>query len=179
MQGKPWEQALKTALTVVAVVATVLALYVQIFEVRSRQEEARLAALRLDAALAGSRSRLKAEIVAELRADLAAEPQAEAGTQPLPGTVLRRTEADGLGAFGPTSAGQPLTLSQLAGALEALSTQMEESDRTLRKDLEEFRAASRAELDAASKATGLVLVALIPLVAQLLVSFWRGRAGDV
>lgn len=178
MQRKPWEQAVKTSLAVVALMATVLALYVQIFEVRSRQEEARLAALRLDEALAGSRSRLKAEILAELRAELAAKPEAEAGTQPRSGTVLRRTESHGLEAFGPTSTGQPLTLAQLAGMMEALSLQMEESDRTLRRDLEELRAASRAELDAASNATSLALVALISLVAHLLYSYWRERVGE-
>jgi hypothetical protein len=57
--------------------------------------------------------------------------------------------------------------------LDSLVRQMEDSDRALRQDLEELRAASRREAAISSKATSLILVALVLLAAHLLVTVWR------
>ncbi|HSK81603.1 MAG TPA: hypothetical protein VLQ45_34430, partial [Thermoanaerobaculia bacterium] len=65
--GSPW----KVVLALVALMATAMALYVQLFERKSRLEEDRLSAARLENALGESRLRLKAEILAQLRAELA------------------------------------------------------------------------------------------------------------
>ena len=179
MRGRSFERTAKLVAAVVALAAAALALYVQLFEVRARQEESRLAALRLESALAESRSRLKAEIVAELRADMAKGGSLPSG--PKPGTVLRRPESaeSAPGALSPalepSLPSPPLTLSGLAQGLEALAQQTRESDRSLRRDLEEFRAATRRELDAGAKATVLTLVALISLAVYLLASYWLGE----
>ena len=177
MRGRCLERAGKLIAAIVALAAGTMALYVQLFEVRARQEESRLAALRLESALAESRSRLKAEILAELRADAAKGSSAVSGNQePIPGSVLRRPESGtGSPALEPTLPSPPLTLSGLAQGLESLSQQTREVDRALRGDLEELRAATRRELDAAAKATVLALIALISLAAYLLLSYWLDR----
>lgn len=167
----------KNLLTIVALAASLMALYLQIFERRARQEEARLAAVRLDDASAESRTRLRAEILAALRAELAEEsPPTNPGREPLPDTVLRRLEAGGAGgaleqALGPTASREAL-LARFNGALESLARQMEEADRALRRDLEELRAATLREADVASKTLSLVLVALICLVGRILPELW-------
>jgi hypothetical protein len=184
MGKRPVEQAWRTALTVVALAATVMAFYLQIFERRARQEEARLAAVRLDDALAGSRARLRAEILEELRAELRKESNAaRPGTQPLPDTVLRRldTGGDGGGALGQAlDAFRPqeaLVIAGLDEALKSLARQTEESDRALRRELEELRAATLREADVSSRTTVLMLVALVSLVGQFLPSPWPHRNG--
>ena len=178
MRGSSWERRAKLVAAVISLAAAAMALYVQLFEVRVRQEESRLAALRLESALAESRSRLKAEIVAELRADMAKGGSLLSGNGPEPGTVLRRPESvTGVRspALEPALPAPPLTLSGLAQGLEALSQQTRESDQSLRRDLEEFRAATRRELDAGAKATVLTLIAVIPLALYLLLSYWLGE----
>ena len=167
---------MRRALTLVALAATLAAIYLQVFERRARHEEARLAAVRLDDALAGSRARLRAEILAELRAELRKQGgAAESGTQPLPDTVLRRLEAGG-DAFHLQEAA---VLADLDEALESLARQTEESDRALRRDLEELRAATLRESDVSSRITALLLVALAAVVGQLLPSLWpRGSGGE-
>lgn len=157
----------------VSLMAAAMALYVQIFEVRAREEESRLAALRLESALAESRSRLKAEILAELRAEgVGGAPTADRRDRAVPGSVLRRPESDAatgdVSALEPTLPTPPLTLSGLARGLESLSQQTRESDASLRRDLVELRASTRRELDAVQKASVLTLVALLPLAACLL-----------
>ncbi|HEV8577733.1 MAG TPA: hypothetical protein VGX68_01525 [Thermoanaerobaculia bacterium] len=175
---KPAEKTWKMAATVVALTALVMAFYVQIFGLRSRQEEARVAAARLEDALAESRTKLKAEILAELRADLSKrQSMAQGGEedqQPIPDAVLRRGE-DESGAFEQVvdSRSPERSLVRLNQSLRSLSTQMEESDRARRGNLEELRLAVRSELDASRRTTGLILVILIPLVVDLLYSFWR------
>ncbi|MFP5286058.1 MAG: hypothetical protein ACLGI9_10005 [Thermoanaerobaculia bacterium] len=162
---------MRKVLTVVALAATLGAAYLQVFERRARQEEARLAAVRLDDALAGSRARLRAEILTELRAELRKPGGAdEPGTQPLPDTVLRRLEAGG-------DAQEAAVIADLDEALESLARQTEESDRALRRDLEELRAATLRESDVSSRITALLLVALACVVGQLLPDLWPRRSG--
>lgn len=182
MRTRTIERTAKLIAAVIALAAAAMALYVQLFEVRARQEESRLAALRLESALAESRSRLKAEILAELRAEVARGGSIPPGNEPISGSVLRRPESSATSArssaLEPTLPSPPLTLSGLAQGLESLSQQTQEADRALRRDLEEFRAATRRELDAAAKATLLTLVALIPLAVYLLFSYWLDRRED-
>ncbi len=176
MRKRPVEQAWRNALTVVALAATLMALYLQTFERRTRQEEARLAAVRLNEALAESRARLRAEVLAELQKD---DDTAQPGEQPIPDTVLRRRETGGDtgGALGPAlDAFRPqeaLVIAGLGESLESLKRQMRESDRALRRELEELRAATRREADLASRTVILMLVALVSLIGQLLPSLWR------
>jgi hypothetical protein len=159
------------ALTIVALIAIVFALYLQVFERKARQEEARLAGVRLDDALAASRAKLRAEILAELRQELRKESAAAQSKQPLPDTVLRRLEASegALEAFRPQEA---LVISSLRESLDTLTRQTEDSDRALRRDLEELRAATLRETDIAIKTTYLMLVALAALVGQFLPGLW-------
>lgn len=98
-------------------------------------------------------------------------PAAPSGTQPLPDTVLRRLEAGGNGfdVFLPQEAA---VIAGLDEALESLARQTEESDRALRRDLEELRAATLRESDVSSRITGLLLVALACVVGQLLPGLW-------
>jgi hypothetical protein len=181
MPKRPAEQAWRMAMIVIALTATVLALYFQLAGMRSRAEEAQAAAARLEEALAGSRTRLKAEILAELRADLAkSETADQSGREPLPDTILRRLES-GEGDLGtleqvidPTRPGGALL--RFNQALQLLSQQMEESDRMLRRDLEAFRIEVRGELDAVRRGEALMLAVLILLVIDLLLAFWRDRS---
>ena len=170
--GPPW----KVAIAVVALTATAMALYVQAFERRSRQEDDRLAALRLAAALEESRVRLRAELLAELRADLAKGGATEPpGDQPLPNTVLRRGESGGSRALQQVSdarESQEAVVARVQESLDTLARQMERSDRALRQDLEALRAEVRQERDASGKTLILLLVALVPLVVHLLTSLW-------
>ena len=179
MRKRPAAQAWRNVLTVVALAATVMALYLHIFERRARQEEARLAAVRLDDALAESRARLRAEILAELRAEPSADSApARPGAEPLPDTILRRLEAGG--ALEQALAARPqeaLVIARLDEALESLARQMEEADRALRRDLEELRAATLRESDISFKVAGLMLVALVSLVGRFLPSLWPRRNG--
>lgn len=180
MQKGSLEQAWRVALAVIAVVATAMALYVQLFERRVREEHDRRAAARLEGALAQSRLRLKTEILAELRAELAQKTATEKGNgQPLPNAVLRRGESGAGGALQQIAG--PLDSLKLREDVDALADQTEQSDRALRQDVEDLRAEVRRDLDASGKVAGLLLVALIPLVANLLVSIWqprRWRRGD-
>lgn len=166
--GRAW----KVALSVVALMATALALYVQIFERRSRQDQDRMAAIRLEEALGAARARLKAEILTELRAELAkGESTGPSGDQPVPNAVLRRGESgDGrvLQQVLASANAQEAARSRFRASLDALASQMEQSDRALRRDLEEIR----REQEIAGKTLGLLLVALVPLVIHLLASLW-------
>ncbi|MFP5285629.1 MAG: hypothetical protein ACLGI9_07820 [Thermoanaerobaculia bacterium] len=183
MPKRPLEQVWKNALTIVALAATVMALYLQVVERRARQDEARLAAVRLDDALAGSRTRLRAEILAELREELRKESlSARPENEPIPDAILRRLETGAnAGALEQTLEGLPsqeaLFLAGLNDAFKSLARQMEESDRALRRDLEELRAATLRESDVSSKATNLMIVALACLTGRFLPSLWRRGNG--
>ena len=174
MRKRSPEQRWRVVLAAVAVIATAMALYVQLFERKVRQEQDRRAAARLEEALAESRLRLKTEILAELRVELAQEagPEAQKG-QPLPGAVLRRSESGGSIALQQIAG--PLESHQLREDLDDLSRQMEQSDRALRQNVEDIRAEIRRDLDASGRIASLLLAAMIPLVANLLLSLWSPR----
>jgi hypothetical protein len=164
---------LRAALAAVALVATLLALYVQLFERRSGEAEDRLAAARLEEALAGSRVRLKAEIVAQLRAELTGQGSTGSqGDQPRPDTVLRRGESGGSSALQQVQGSQAASRARLQESLDALARETEQADGSLRRDLEETRAEVRREREVSGKTQSLLLAALIPLVLHLLASLW-------
>ena len=179
MQKRSTERAWQMVLAAVAFVAMALALYVLLFERRSRQEEDRKTAARLEEALAESRVRLRAEILAQLRAEAAQEESAgTTGDQPLPNTVIRRSETGReLQQVLDSRSSQEAALTRLQERLASLESQMERSDRTLRRDLEELRAGLRREQDVTSRALGLLVIALIPLLLHLLASVRTPRDG--
>ncbi|MES1242013.1 MAG: hypothetical protein ABUT39_10375 [Acidobacteriota bacterium] len=178
--GQPQaEPVWKKVLTIVALAATVLAIYLQAFERGARREEARLAAVRLEEAIARSRARLRTEIVAELRAELRRESAAApSGSKPVPDTVLRRLETgatgQALGAFQPDEA---QVLANLNESVESLSREVEEADNALRRDLEELRAATLREEEVSSRIMILLTVALACLIGRLLPSLRPGGHG--
>lgn len=168
MRKRSMGPAWKVALAAVALTATAMALYVQLFERRARQEEDRLAAVRLEEALEESRSR--AEALEQRRAELAKEAGEPAG-QPLPGAVLRRGESgSALQQVRNSQDEQAAALARLQESLDTLALQMEQSDQALRRDLEQVRAGVRREQDASNKTLALLLAALVPLVLHLLLS---------
>jgi hypothetical protein len=170
MRKRPLGPAWKIVLSVIALMATAMALYVQVFERRSREGEDRLAAVRLEEALGAARARLKTEILAELRADLA-KGGSTGGDQPLPNAVLRRDESGGgrvLQQVLASADAQEAARVRLRARVESLEGQVEQSDRALRQDLEEVR----REQEISSKTLGLLLVALVALVIHLLTSLW-------
>ena len=162
----------KAALAAVALMATMMALYVQLFERRSREAEDRLLIARLEDALAESRDRLKAEILAQLRAELAEGASPGEQGQPIPDAVLRRGESGGavLQEVLDSQSSQEAGLTRLQGNLDSLARQTEASDRALRRDFEELRAGVRRDRDVSSKALSLILIALVPFLVHLLTS---------
>jgi hypothetical protein len=174
MQKPSRMQAWRISLVVVALIATAMALYVQLFERRTREREDRLAAARLDEALAESRTRLKAEILAELRAEPATDGSAEKpGNQPLPNSVLRRGES---GTGSTLQQVQDLRGSQegLGERLDTLARQAEDSDRALRREVDELRAEVQRERDVSGKVATLLLVALGAVVVLAAPGSLRG-----
>jgi multidrug efflux pump subunit AcrA (membrane-fusion protein) len=163
------------ALAAIALVATAMAFYVQLFERGpSLEEEERLAAARQkEDALA--ESRLKAEILARHRME---EVREQPGDGPVPNAVLRRSESgrgSALQQVRDSQDEQRAALARLQESLDTLELQMARSDRALRRDLEQLRAEVRREQDASGKVRILLLVALIPLVIHCLISVWPGR----
>lgn len=171
--GRPWQ----AAFAAITLVATMMALYVQLFERKSRQVEDRISAARLEAALAESRVRLKAEILAQLLAELAKEEATgPKGDQPRPGTVLRRGESGESRALQQVQGSQVAARARFQENLDALARQMEQSDGALRRDLDEIRAEVRREQEVSGKALSLLIAALIPLAVHLLASLGSGEA---
>jgi hypothetical protein len=172
MRKRPMGPGWKIVLSVIALMATAMALYVQVFERRSREEEDRLAAVRLEEALGAARTRLKTEILTELRAELEKKgATGQPGDQPLPNAVLRRGESDGgrvLQQVLASADAQEAARTRFRANLDSLTSQMEQSDRALRRDLEEVR----REQEISGKTLGLLLVALVALVIHLLTSLW-------
>jgi len=174
MRKESMEQPWKVALAAVAVIAVSMALYAQLVERRSRREEDRIAAARLEEAIAASR----AEIVQQLRTEIARENAAEPPVKELlPNAVLRRGE-EGEGSalrqvVGSVDSQQAAAIAELRKSLDALSRQTEQSSRALRRDLETLRSEIRRDLDASDKTVSLLLIAMVPLLAQLLYSIVR------
>lgn len=172
LDGPPW----RVALASIALLATLMALYVQLFERRSRLTEDRLAAARLEKALDKSRLRLKAEILAQLRTELAKErPTERPDNQPLPNAVLRRSESGAGGVLEQvldSTESQEAAQARFQETLDSLTRQMEQSDRQTRQDVEELRAELRREQEVSRKVVSLLLIALIPLVLHLLAALW-------
>ncbi|HEY9420716.1 MAG TPA: hypothetical protein VIW92_04820 [Thermoanaerobaculia bacterium] len=167
------ENAWRAALAVIALAALAMALYTQFFERRASREEDRLSAARLESELAESRDRLKAEIVAELAREESTGPE---GDQPLPNTVLRRSESGGGTALQQvldSQDSQEAVLARLQERLDSIADRMEQSDRALRRDFEGLRAEVQREQRVAGRTLSLLLVALIPLVIHFLASLWR------
>lgn len=171
MRKRSLEPAWRAALALTALLAVAMALYVQFVERKSSQEADRTSAARLEEELAASRVRV--ETLEKLRAEPAQESSPEQpGDQPLPDTVLRRGESAGsaLQQVLDSRDAQQAALVRLQESLDALERRMEQSDRALRRDLEELRAGVRREQDASGKVQSLLLVALIPLLLHLLTS---------
>jgi hypothetical protein len=163
MRRRAWQ----VSLAAIALIAMAMALYVQLFERRARQEEDRLAIARLEKELEESRTRTEA--IEQRRAEeAAAEPSAD---QPLPGAVLRRGESgSALQQVRNFQDEQAAALARLQESVDTLALQMERSDQALRRDLEQLRAGVRRERDASNKTLTLLFVALVPLVLHLLLS---------
>jgi hypothetical protein len=179
--GQPQaEQAWRKILTLVALAATLAAIYLQVFERGERRQEARQAAFRLEEALARSRAQLRTEIVAELRAELRRErAAAPSDLKPVPDTVLRRLETGAMGqALGAFQADEALVIAGLNESVASLSREVEEADRALRRDLEELRAATLREEDVSSRIMILLTVALACLIGRLLPSLRPGSPAD-
>lgn len=162
MRKRPWH----LALAAVALIATAMALYVQLFERRALQEADRIAAARLEESRAGAEATLRRR--AE---ETAAEPAAD---QPLPGAVLRRGESgSALQQVRDSQDEQATALARLQESVETLALQMEQSDQALRRDLEQVRTGVQRERDASNKVLALLLAALVPLA---ILSLWpRGE----
>ena len=166
MRTRSLENAWKAALALIASIAIGMALYVQIIERRGREEADRAAAVRPEAGLAESRA------PAESQEDPSPEPAPDdSGNQLRPDTVLRRGESGG-SALQKALDSRDARLAHLEDTLAALERQTAQSDRALRRDLEELRTAVRREQDASGKVQSLLLVALVPLLLHLLTSFW-------
>lgn len=151
---------LKLALVAVALITTVMALYVQLFERRSLEEQ--------DQLLEESHAELKAEILEELQKTEppAASAASDQENQPRPDAVLRRSESArdrGLQqALSPESA-TAAALARLERRVDAIARQADQTDRVMRRDLEEIRAEARRDRSAASKVLSLLIAALTSL----------------
>lgn len=176
MERRSIGHAWKAVLVAIALTATLMALYIQLFERRSRQEDDRLVAARMADALEGARTRLKAELLAELREELAkSESPSKPGGQPLPNAVLRRSETAGDRALQQGLASEGAALTRLEDRLDSLASRMDESDRTVVRNLEEIRAEMRREEAVTAKVTSLLLAALISLVLVQVISLLEER----
>jgi hypothetical protein len=175
MRKRPLGPAWRAALAAIALTATAMALYIQLFERTPGPEEERLAAARREGeALAESRA--KAGILARRRAE--EESLKPPGDGPVPGAVLRRSESgkgSALQQVRDDQEEQRAALGRLQESLDNLELQMERSDRVLRRDLEQLRAEVRREREVSGKVRVLLLIALVPLVIQLLISLWPAR----
>lgn len=170
MRKRSWQ----TALAVIAVIATVMAFYVQFSEWRKRQEAGQRAEARLAEAMEES-SRGAAAIV-QGRTELPGDPPDD---QPLPGTVLRRGESGGaLQQVRDSQDEQAAALARLQESLDTLALQVERSDLALRRGLETLQVQVRREQEVSNKTLGLLLVALIPLVLHLLLSLRPPGGGE-
>jgi hypothetical protein len=171
MQKPSLGQAWRLGLALIALLATATALYVQLFERRSRETDDRLAAARLDEALAASRTRLKAEILSELRAELASGGSpAQPGNQPLPNSVLRRGES---GTGSTLQQLQDLRKAQESTGEKVASQPEDDAGVALRRDFDELRAEVRREREVSGRVVSLLLAALGAVVVLVFAGGFR------
>lgn len=158
------------ALAVIALIATALALYVEVFERRPSPAEAL------------SEPSPGAEIPAQPRAEAESpEPPDDSDSDgPLPGAVLRRSESGRGSALEQVRDDQDVreTLVRLQKSLDNLTLQTDRSNQALRRDLERLQAEVRRERDVSGKVRILLLAALIPLVLNLLASLWPRKGQE-
>lgn len=157
MRKRSTWHVLKLALVALALITTAMALYVQLFERRSLEEQ--------DQLLEESHAELKAEILEELqKTEPPAAPDQE--NQPRPDAVLRRSESArdrGLQqALSPESA-TAAAIARLERRVDAIARQADQTGRVLHRDLEEIQAEARRDRSAASKVLGLLIAALTSL----------------
>lgn len=136
-----------------------MALYVQSVERRARQETGRALA-----------ARPEAEIQEPVQTPGVEPVPDQSGDQPLPNTVLRRGESGSK--LQQALDARDAQLVRLREDLEALEHRAEQSDRVLRRDLEELRAAVRRQQEAFARVQNLLLAALAPLLLLLLSTAW-------
>ena len=168
-------QVLKLALVAVALITTAMALYVQLFERRSLEEQDRLIAARLTQALEESHAVLKAEILEEIEA----ESPAQESDQPRPGAVLRRSESARDRALQQALSPENEAAAAIAALKQrvgAVARQADQTGRDLRRDLEEIRAEVRRERNAAGKILSLLIAALTSLGLHAVIGLAEERA---
>lgn len=151
-------------LAVIALAATAMALYVEIFERGPSQEEKALAEPSPEA---GTPAQPRAE-------PQSTEPPKDTDSNgPLPGAVLRRSESgrgSALEQVRDDQEEQRAALARMQESLDTLTFQTDRSGRALRRDLEQLRAEVRREREVSSKIRILLLAALISLVLHLLIT---------
>jgi hypothetical protein len=178
MRKRPLGPAWRAALAAIALAAMAMALYIQLSERTPGPEEERLAVARQEEeALAESQA--KAEILARRQAGEESAKPPDDG--PVPGAVLRRSESgkgSSLQQVRDDQEEQRAALARLQESIDNLELQMERSDRVLRRDLEQLRAELRREREVSGKVRILLLIALAPLVIQLLISLWPARGAE-
>jgi len=182
---------LKLAATAVAVAGTFFAIALKLDELRQNQqklEEAALPLARIEQILDETRTRLVAEVESEVKSQLAElrQPQVTAANSE---ARLAALEADfeqlqevqlGLRqALNPVNPEEVLTIARLNDEVKRLSGSLQRSLDDLANDQEEFQTAVRREIDASDKTLNLVLVVLVPLVLNLLYSFWQDRRREM
>jgi flagellar motility protein MotE (MotC chaperone) len=155
----------KVVLALVSLVAMSMALF-QLLAPGARMEDQPSPAVQQQAR---EESRLRAEI----KQEAAAQPP---GDQLLPNAVIRRGESGGrsLQQVLDSQESQEAALDRVQENLDRLAGQIEDSNRALRRDVEELRADLQREREASRKTLIFLLVALIPLVIHLLASLRRG-----
>jgi len=152
------------ALAVIALMATAMALYVEIFERRPSPEEA--------LAEPSPEARIPAQPHAEAEAT---EPGDDDSVGPLPDAVLRRSESgkgSALQQVRDSQDEQRAALIRVQERLDNLTLQTDQSSRALHRDLDQLRAEVRRDREASGKVRLLLMAALVLLILDLLISLW-------
>lgn len=182
---------LKLAATAIAVAGTFFAITQKFYELRQDQqrlEEAVLPIARIEQILNETRARLAADVESEVNSQIAElrQPQVtEANTQARVAALemefehLQEVQQGLRQALNPISPEEVLTIARLNDEVKRLSGSLQRSLDDLAEDQEEFQTAVRREIDASDKTLNLVLVVLVPLVLNLLYSFWQDRRREV
>lgn len=186
------EQILKLSGVAVAVAGTLIAVYFNFYEMQDRQLENRVRLEELshtsEARLASIQDRLERIIRVEVSRHFTALDQLPHGGDPEVRAKLTSLETElqqlkdsylGLRqAIDPLQPEEVLTIARLGDEVARLSEEIDELSNDLAGDQSAFQTAVRRELDASDKTLSVVLVVLIPLVLNLLYSFWQDRRKD-